>query len=115
VRDFVFTLFGAVAVLVFFAVFVAALARRALSLLADFAFADRAALLFATGRDARDATAAGLRLRAELDAEDALLFFATVRDDFLLAFFRAAMSQALHARGFTSGETYSAGDKSPDC
>ena len=114
VGDFVVALFG---VVVFFAlvVFFAALARRALTLLPDFAFESLADLLFATDREARDAGAAGLRLRAGLDAVDALLFFAAVRDDFVFAFFRAAMAKTLHARGFAASETCLAGDKSPDC
>lgn len=107
VRDFVAALFGALLVLI------AALARRALSLLPDFAFTDRAALLLAEARDAEDA-GADLRFLDALDPAGALPFFATVRDDLLFAFLRAAMAKTLHARGFGSGEN-PAGDKSPDC
>ena len=119
VGDFVVALFGVVVFFAFVVVF-AALARRALTLLPvsvlpDLAFESLADLLFATDREARDAGAVGLRLRAGLDAEDALLFFAAVRDDFVFAFFRAAMAKTLHARGFTASETCLAGGKSPDC
>jgi hypothetical protein len=69
--------------------------------LAGFTFADLAALLFAKDREARDADAVGLRLRVEV-APAGLLFFATGRDDFLFAFFRAAMAIVLHARRFVA-------------
>ena len=96
VRDFFFVaLFGALD-----AVFEAP-ARRALSLLPDFAFADLAALLFVTDREARRATAAGLRFRVGLDVGDALLFFATVRDDFVFAFFRVAIPNTPHKRTYS--------------
>ena len=81
-------------------VLAAALERRAPSLLPDFAFADRAALLLAADRDGREAEepAAALRLRDGADAADAFPFLETVLDDFLLAFFRAAMAQTLQTQ-----------------
>jgi hypothetical protein len=88
VRDVVVALFGALVVLADPA------ARRALAVLTDFALADLAALLFAAEREGREA-AAGLRLRVALDRAAGFPFFGTVRDDFLVAFFRAAM--ALHS------------------
>jgi hypothetical protein len=110
------------AVLVFFvalfdarAVLPAALERRALAFLPDFAFAERAALLLAADRDGREAAAepaTTLRLRDGADAADALLFLETVLDvletvldvletvldDFLFAFFRAAMAKTLQTQ-----------------
>jgi hypothetical protein len=75
------------------AVLALAAARRAISLLPDFVLADRAALLLAVGRDAREAAATtALRLRDAVDLADALAFFTTVLDAFLLAFLRAAMA-----------------------
>jgi hypothetical protein len=109
VRDFVVALFGALVVLA------ATLARRGLPLLADFALADRAALLFATDREGRDVAAAGLRFREALAVAGALRFLATVRDDFLFAFFRAAMADVLQTRGFAAGELNDASDKSLGC
>ncbi|HEY1941730.1 MAG TPA: hypothetical protein VGH40_06360 [Roseiarcus sp.] len=73
--------------------------------MAGFTFADLAALLFAKDREARDADAVGLRLRVEVAPAAGLLFFATGRDDFLFAFFRAAMAIVLHAREFVAAET----------
>jgi hypothetical protein len=94
VRGFDFTLAR-------FAALVDAPARRTLSFAPDFAFADRAALLLAAGRDGRETAdaATALRLRGAAGPEDALVFFETVLDDFLLAFFRAAMVQTLQTRG----------------
>jgi hypothetical protein len=68
--------------------------RRVLSLLLDFAFADRAALLLAADRDGRDAgePTTALRLRDAVDPTDAFAFFETVLDAFLVAFLRAAMA-----------------------
>jgi len=79
------------------AVLALAAARRAISLLPDFALADRAALLLAVGRDGRAAAATALRLRDAVDPADALAFFTTVLDAFLVAFLflRAAMSSIL--------------------
>jgi hypothetical protein len=92
----------AVALTLFDALLVLAetLERRALALLPDFAFADRAALPFAADRDGREAgaLATALRLRDRDDLADALVFFETVLDDFLLAFFRAAMAQTLQTQ-----------------
>jgi ABC-type nitrate/sulfonate/bicarbonate transport system substrate-binding protein len=72
----------------------AAAARRETTLLLDFAFADRAALLLAADRDGRDAEepTTDLRLRDAVDRADALAFFETVLDAFLVAFLRAAMA-----------------------
>ncbi|MGD0641189.1 MAG: hypothetical protein ABSC22_10615, partial [Roseiarcus sp.] len=95
-RVFAFALarFGALAALI------DALERRPLSLLPDFAFAERAALLLAADRDGREAEelATALRLRGAVDPADALVFFETVLDDFLLAFFRAAMAHTLQTQ-----------------
>jgi hypothetical protein len=68
--------------------------RRAIALLPDFAFADRAALLLAADRDGREAEerTTVLRLRDAVDPADALAFFKTVLDAFLVAFLRAAMA-----------------------
>jgi len=68
--------------------------RRAIALLLDFAFADRAALLLAADRDGREAEerTTVLRLRDAVDPADALAFFKTVLDAFLVAFLRAAMA-----------------------
>ena len=91
---FVVALFDARAVLA------AALERRALAVLPDFAFAERAALLLAADRDGREAAepATTLRLRDGADAADALPFLETVLDDFLFAFFRAAMAKTLQTQ-----------------
>jgi hypothetical protein len=83
------------------AVLVDALARRVVSLTPDFALAVRAALLLAADRDGRETAPAlaALRLRGAAVPADAFAFFETVLDDFLLAFFRAAMSQTLQTQG----------------
>ena len=75
----------------------AAAARRETTLLPAFAFADRAALLLAADRDGRDGGANRRRPCAcgTRSTADALAFFETVLDAFLLAFLRAAMAQTL--------------------
>ncbi|MGD1035601.1 MAG: hypothetical protein ABR878_00060 [Roseiarcus sp.] len=93
-----------------------ALGRRALSLLPDFALVDRAALLLTADRDDREAEepATTLRLRGGADPGDALVFFATVLDDFLLAFFRAAMAQTLQTQDASSpAQILNAGARRP--
>jgi hypothetical protein len=83
------------------AVLAAALARRALAFLPALAFAERAALLLAADRDGREAAAepaTSLRLRDGADAADVLLLLETVLDDFLFAFFRAAMAKTLQTQ-----------------
>ena len=98
-------LFGAfvvffVFVFVLVVVFAVTLGRRAASLLRVFAFAVRVVLRLAAERDERGAgvAAADLRFRDAADPVDALPFFATVREDFPVAFFRAAMTHTLHTR-----------------
>jgi hypothetical protein len=101
-----------------------ALARRAASLLRVFVLPVRLVLLLAAERDelaaerderGADDAAADLRFRDAVDPVDALPFFATVRDVFPVAFFRAAMTHTLHTRRLASRAIPNAGDKSPDC